>query len=532
MNGTKPKLVIFSHICSPISVTGAEKLLLLFARELVRRFQCVMVVPQQGIIAEKAKELGVRIVVQEIPLCISLYTAASTIVQEIADMQRHPSWGRIHALLEEERPDCVLVNTTVHPLPAMAAKAKGIPTLWVLMETVMDRASKQTSVELVASNCDLVIGISHSTLQPIRELAPHARTFLLSPYLIREELLPGSWPYHRMRLRQQYGWGEHHRVAGFLAATIYSNKGLEPFVKAMLPIAASDGWARFLIQGKSADDAYYRHCQKLVRDSGYADRFLFLPFADQIQHAFPVMDVVVVPSLIAEGFGMTALEGLMFGKGVVAASSGGLEEIMNATGNQDYLVPPGDVGRLSEKVSALLGNGALLRAVGERNMQISQQVFGLEAFRQRLADLMAELPQTPVLARGPLWRGSEPTVYLVENGIKQPFASEETFLRRGFRFEEVTDVPEEDLQRLPSGPMLVDPGSGESPKPKPSRGKGRGIRRKKRRSGGRRARLARRRARLTGRRVRSAAGRRRPARRRARQRTRKRMGASARRRRR
>ncbi|MFB9277963.1 glycosyltransferase family 4 protein [Cohnella cellulosilytica] len=493
MNGAKPKLMIFSHICSQAFVTGAEKLLWLFTREMVRRFQCVMVVPQLGAIAERAGELGVKIVVQDIPLCISLYTSAPTIMQEIAEMQKHPSWGRIHSLLAEERPDCVLVNTSVHPLPALAAKAMGIPTLWVLMETVMDRPSKPLAVELITSNSDIVVGISHSTLQPIRELAPHAHTFMLPPYLIREELLPGSWDYHRRRLRQQYGWGEHHRVAGFMAATIYANKGLEQFVNAMLPIAASDGWARFLILGKSADDAYYRHCQKRAWDSGYADRFLFLPFADQIQHAFPVMDVVVVPSLIAEGFGMTALEGLMFGRGVVASSSGGLTEIMNATGNQEYLVPPGDVGQLTARVNALLGNGALLRAVGERNMQVSQQVFGVGAFRQRLADLIAQLPQTPVLVRGPLWRGSAPTVFLVENGVKRPFASEGAFLQMGFRFEDVTEVPDEDLQRLPTGPTIFEqrrqaPGRAGTRR----RGRKRGGRRRKRSSARRRkVRLAR-----------------------------------------
>jgi len=456
LSGAKPKLVIFSHICSQSFVTGAEKLLLLFVREMVRRFQCVMVIPQDGEIAEKARAIGVRTVMIDIPLCISLYTSAPTVLEEIEAMKKHPSWSRIHGFLAEERPSCVLVNTSVHPLPAMASKAMGIPTIWMMMETLMDRPSRALSVSLIASHSDLVAGISQSTLQPIQQLSPSTRTFLLSPYLIREELLPNSWTYHRLRLRQQYGWGEYHRVAGFLAATIYANKGLEPFVNAMIPIAASDVRARFLVLGKSADDAYYRQCQKLAAQSGFGDRFLFLPFAEQIQHAFPVMDVVVVPSLIPEGFGMTALEGLMFGKGVVAFASGGLAEIMAATGNQAYSVPTGDVGGLTERVNALLGNDGLLRAVGERNMQVSQQAFGVEAFRSRLDALIEAIPQTSAHERGPLWRGDGPTVYWVENGVKMPFNSEKAFLQRGHSFENVTIVPDEDLQRLPSGPTLYE----------------------------------------------------------------------------
>lgn len=489
MNGAKPKLVIFSHICSQSFVTGAEKLLLLITREMLRRFQCVLVVPQEGEIADKARAMGIKIAMLDIPLCISLYTAAPTIHEELAAMKKHPSWSRIHILLEEELPSCVLVNTSVHPLPALASKALGIPTVWMLMETIMDRLDRKTAVELISANSDIVAGISHTTLKPVHEHAPQSKTFMLPPYMNRDELLPNSWPYHRMRLRQLYGWGEHHRVAGFLAATIYRSKGLEQFIDAMLPIAASERRMRFLVLGKSADDAYYRHCLRLAAESGYSDRFIFLPFAEHIQHIFPVMDVVVVPSLVAEGFGMTALEGLVFGKGVVAFSSGGLTEILQATGNRQYLVPPGDVAGLTERVNALLSNDELRLAVGERNMAAAQQAFGVDAFRQRLDALIEQLPPPMVRKRNSLWRGSGPTVYLVEHGVKQPFGSEQAFLQRGYAFEDVSAVPDEELQKLPSGPTLLGIG-GTSARGGGKLRRRRAIKSKRRRSVRRRGRSA------------------------------------------
>ncbi|MFC5405502.1 glycosyltransferase [Cohnella soli] len=459
-DGNKPKLLLFSHICSPEFVTGAEKLLLLFLREMVHRFHCVLVVPQEGAISEKAKEAGARIVVLDIPLCISIYTASPTITEEIEAMKNHPSWGRLHGLLAEERPDCVLVNTSVHPLPAIAAKAMGFPVMWSLMETIMDRPGRAEAVNLVTSCSDKIIGISHATLEPILAHVPQAPTFMLPPYLIREELLPGSWAYHRLRLRKQYGWGEYNRVTGFMAATIYANKGLEQFIRAMLPIAQTDVKARFLIVGNSADDAYYRSCQKLVAQSGYGDRFLFLPFAEQIQHAFPVMDVVVVPSLVAEGFGMTALEGMLFGKGVVAFASGGLKEILAATGNEEYLVPTGDTNVLTERVYRLLSNDGLLRAVSVRNAATSQHVFGVAAFRARLNELMEQLPVASGVIRSSVWRGSGPTVFLIENGVKRPFVSELSFLQRGYLFEQVSVVPDEELAGIPLGPNILEFGAG------------------------------------------------------------------------
>ncbi|WP_373229480.1 glycosyltransferase family 4 protein [Cohnella sp.] len=454
MSGLKPKLLLFSHICSPVYVTGAEKLLLLFTRELIRRFHCVLVVPEEGIIAERAREIGIRVIVLEIPLCISLYTATPTISEEIEGLKKHPSWSRLRSLLAEEHPSYVFVNTSVHPLPAIAAKSLGIPTIWALMETLMDTPHRDAAAGFIASHSDAVIGISHTTLQPLLGVQGAAKTFMLSPYVDREELQPGSWPSYRAHMRQQFGWSENHRVAGYIAATIYPNKGLEPFIQAMLPIAAGDARARFLVIGNPVDEAYYRNCQTLVQMSGYADRFIFHPFVEQIQQAFPAMDVVVVPSLVAEGFGMTALEGLAFGKGVAAFASGGLTEILTATGNETFLASTGDVAGLSARVNLLMSNDGFLNAVGQRNAEAAQNAYGIEAFRARLEEFLTAL-SIPAEVQSSLLRGSAPTVYFVENGKKRPFVSEKAFLQRGYRFEDVTLVLDEDLFRLPSGrPMF------------------------------------------------------------------------------
>jgi glycosyltransferase involved in cell wall biosynthesis len=493
MNGIKPKLLLFSHICIPMYFTGAEKLLLLFARELIRRFHCVLVVPQEGIIAERARAIGIRVIVLDIPLCVSLYTAAPTITAELEELKNHPSLNRLHSLLAEERPSCVFVNTCVHPLPAIAAKSLGIPTIWALMETIMDTPNRDTAAAFIASQSDVVIGISHTTLQPLLGVQGAVKMFMLSPYLDREELLPGSWPYYRAHMRQQFGWNENHRVAGFIAATIYPNKGLEQFIQAMLPIAASDARARFLVFGNPVDGTYYLNCQTLVQMSGYADRFIFHPFVEHIQQIIPAMDVVVVPSLVSEGFGMTALEGLLFGKGVVAFASGGLTEILTSTGNENFLAIPGDVSGLSARVNLLMNNDGFLHEVGQRNAVMAQNVFGVEAFRLRLEEMLAMLLPNPALIHNSLLRGSGRTVYLVENGKKRPFVSEKAFLQRGYRFEEVTLVLDQELFWLPSGDMIVET---RSAKRKRRRKKTSRIR-KKRNAASRRRRLVR--VRKTGR---------------------------------
>ncbi|WP_027087886.1 glycosyltransferase family 4 protein [Cohnella panacarvi] len=396
MSGTtKPKLLIFSHICNPVLVTGGEKVLSLFLRELVRHYECVLVVPEIGVIAHKARAIGIRLIVMDIPLCFSLYTCSPSAFHDIDNLMRQPAWRKLDALLAYERPDAVMVNTSVHPLPAMAAFSKGIPTAWLLMETLYDTPLRDQCAAFIASHCDVIVGMSRTVLKPFRKTSNVRAAYVLPPYLERSELFPSVWPQARSQLRRLYQWDEDHCVVGFIAATIYPNKGQMQFIDAMLPVASEHKLARFLIVGSQVDEGHYMACRTKVLQAGLEDRFVFYPFAEQVHLVYPAMDIVVVPSLMTEGFGMTALEGMAFGKAVVAYSSGGLAEILNATRNERFLVPKGDVSGLTDRVGSLAGDNALRHSVSDRNGKTSMREFGVESFRDRLHALMGMIAAIP-----------------------------------------------------------------------------------------------------------------------------------------
>jgi len=392
---TKPKLLIFSHICNPVLVTGGEKVLSLFLRELVHHYECVLVVPEVGVIAHKARAIGIRLIVMDIPLCFSLYTCSPSVFHDIDNLMRQPAWRKLDALLAYERPDAVMVNTSVHPLPAMAAFSRGIPTVWLLMETLYDTPQREKCAAFIASHCDVVVGMSKTVLRPFRQVGHVRAAYVLPPYLERSELFPDIWPQARSQLRRLYQWNDDHCVVGFIAATIYPNKGQMQFIDAMLPVAAEHKHARFLIVGSQVDEGHYMACRTKVLRAGLEDRFVFYPFAEQVHLVYPAMDIVVVPSLMTEGFGMTALEGMAFGKAVVAYSSGGLAEILKSTGNERFLVQKGDVSGLSGRVGGLAVDGALRQSVSVRNRQMSMRAFGVESFRDRLRTLMGMIGAIP-----------------------------------------------------------------------------------------------------------------------------------------
>ncbi|MCM3746888.1 glycosyltransferase family 4 protein [Paenibacillus pasadenensis] len=390
----RPKLLFFSHIGSPEAITGAEKLLLATVIELSAMASCVLVVPEHGMLSERAAAAGIEVrAAGNVPIFYSMYQGLPTIRREVEAGMRGYGMLTLYRLLAELRPDAVWVNTCVHPLPAVAASRLGIPVVWCLTETMRTAEGTKHTLSLIEQYADRVIGISSSTLAPVRRIRPllEAKAEVLYPGIDAAELNPAAWEVSRSSRRAQLGLSENSCLVGFIASHLYENKGVDQFLDMAQLTAATSPETVFAVVGNPVLPEYYERCRSRTAAAGLESRFRWLPFERNVAAIYPAMDILVVPSLIEEGFGMTALEGMLFGKAVVAYSSGGLEEIMHATGNAEWLLQPHDSAGLAERVSRLSLNPPLRLAIGGRNGEAARSLFGREAYRQRLAASLERL---------------------------------------------------------------------------------------------------------------------------------------------
>ena len=67
-------------------------------------------------------------------------------------------------------------------------------------------------------------------------------------------------------------------------------------------------------------------------------------------------DIVVVPSILPEAFGMMFIEAMASGKPVIAFDVGGAEKDLIIDGKNGYLVPLKDLSQFSSKVIELLSD--------------------------------------------------------------------------------------------------------------------------------------------------------------------------------
>jgi glycosyltransferase involved in cell wall biosynthesis len=125
--------------------------------------------------------------------------------------------------------------------------------------------------------------------------------------------------------------------------------------------------------------------KSLARELGVADSIRFLGYVNPIQGAIERAAAVVVPSM-GEGFGMVALEAMERARPVVAASIGGLGELVRH-GETGLLVPPGEAEPLCEAIVQIAGDLSLAREMGEAGRRRAVSRF-LQSFCTERTELL------------------------------------------------------------------------------------------------------------------------------------------------
>ncbi|WP_377945102.1 glycosyltransferase family 4 protein [Alicyclobacillus fodiniaquatilis] len=100
------------------------------------------------------------------------------------------------------------------------------------------------------------------------------------------------------------------------------------------------------VNAHSSDLRYENTLYKLVSDYGLQEQISFLDFLpqDDAHSVIAGADIVVIPSVEPEPFGLAALEALALGRVVVGTNAGGLGDILKKWGG--ILTEPGDIDSL------------------------------------------------------------------------------------------------------------------------------------------------------------------------------------------
>lgn len=118
-------------------------------------------------------------------------------------------------------------------------------------------------------------------------------------------------------------------------------------------------------------------------------RVLFAGERPDARALLPAFDLLVVPSIEREGFGLAALEGMDAGLPVVASRLGGLPEVVE-DGRTGLLVSPGDVRGMALAIGRLLASPEERRAMGSEGRKRVESRFRAASMSRRVETVYEE----------------------------------------------------------------------------------------------------------------------------------------------
>jgi glycosyltransferase involved in cell wall biosynthesis len=192
--------------------------------------------------------------------------------------------------------------------------------------------------------------------------------------------------------------GDDDRSGVLFVGRMTPHKGIDRLIAAVPPdvrltIAGTPGHDRDLPE---------REYPELLRRlaAGRDVEFVVAPSDDDLADLYRRAAVVAVPSVhvtcygaaiaVSELLGLSTIEAMASGTPVVASRLGGLAEVV-VDGETGFLVEPGDIDALGDRIGLLLGDPALARRLGEGARARVLERFTWDACARRCRDAYDEL---------------------------------------------------------------------------------------------------------------------------------------------
>ena len=355
-------------------IGGAELCLLEGATAVRDRgAEVVVVVPEEGPLAERLRAAGVEVIV--FPYVRWSHPRPSIPGRLLRVIKHAWSAGLFRSVIHRVRPDVVVTNTITIPVPALAARLAGVPHVWYIHE-YGDIDHRLTFDYGVRASLRVVEALSDGVIVNSAAVKRH-----FSRFLVRT---PVDLVHYAVPLRRAGGEAGPACDAGFsmvLVGRKQPGKRQEDAVRALGLLRARGVDAALTLVG-SADPDYDAHLRRLAADGGLTGHVRFVDHVDDPGAYVAGADVALMCS-VNEAFGRVTVEAMKLGVPVVGAASGGTLDIVR-DGETGLLYRPADPVDLADKIETLYRDSALRTRMGQAARDDARRRFTMEEYGKTL----------------------------------------------------------------------------------------------------------------------------------------------------
>ena len=178
--------------------------------------------------------------------------------------------------------------------------------------------------------------------------------------------------------RERYKIADDDLLIGFLGR-LTEIKGVELLLKAAEKL--NNRKIVFLLAG-SGENQYEIYLKSIIHDKQLTGRVHLVGFLENPELFVNEMDIGLLPSLVAEAFGLSMLEFMRAGKPVITSNNGAQTEFVE-NGRTGLLVNP-TVEEITEALTSLLDDEKKRREIGENAKIVCEENFNYDRFYTRI----------------------------------------------------------------------------------------------------------------------------------------------------
>lgn len=294
--------------------------------------------------------------------------------------------ARLVDLIRREKVSLVHARSRAPAFSALwAAQVTGVPFVATYHGVYNARSRLKRWYNAVMTRGDLVIANSDFTRDHVlneHHLDPH-RIVSIPRGVDLERFNPG-WvgPERVQALREAWNTPVDPKVTTFLLAarlTRIKGHGTVIAAAARLKAKGQDAFRILLVGDDQGRSAYRAELAAQIAAEGLEGQVSMVGHCDDMPAAYLLADVAILPSIVPESFGRTAVEPQVMGRPVVASQLGGMTETV-IPGETGWLAAPGDVEAWTLALGRAMEAGpGRLHAMGQAAANRARRLYSVEA---------------------------------------------------------------------------------------------------------------------------------------------------------
>ena len=363
---------------SSAELYGSDKSLLDFVVRKSSEFKITVVLPESGILIRYLEQAGSAVAVGEICKIQRSMMSPIGVLRTIIVLFRAIRFlGKLHL---DDRFELVYSNNLAILGGGICAYIWGIPHVWHVRE-ILDQSILVSTLfrSIVRALSTSVICNSNQTLEWISkkrsESLNNKYVAIWNGYDSMERVSDRMAERRKMNITDD-------DILFVLVGRINAWKGQKLLLEAFCRVVASgEKLARLAFVGSAytGHECYENELRSAIGNSGSSEFISLQGFRVDIESIWDASDIVVVPSTEPEPFGRVAIEAMAFGKPVIAASHGGLVDIVQ-DGVTGLLVPPRNAKALASAMQTLIHDSRLRKNMGDAGRARQRSCFSAQSY--------------------------------------------------------------------------------------------------------------------------------------------------------